>query len=305
MMQPGSNFSRGWAVATWQCFSGGHAIVCTKRGKDAGDLNLEPKVKHAAGSRRWFSSKSADTLGTTAPKTGDEAAEVEGEEVPGDEENVSPNVATPMEPRHHHITVPDINQGDDLGAVTCWNVSAGDRVEVGDVVCEIELEQFSVGVKVETSGYIAEILMEAGSEKIRHGTPIATVVHSQEDIAVYQKAQDALEEVQQEREHLAKEADELTFSWKDVLKTVSKLAEETKLSEDDASMLMSLSRHKDSDLMLAFDGCFEGTEYQGELDEELFLLQARDIVRIRRKAPEQAKATHPPEHRDPRPGDSK
>lgn len=34
-----------------------------------------------------------------------------------------------------------------------------------------------------------------------------------------------------EREHLAKEADELTFSWKDVLKTVSKLAEETKLSE--------------------------------------------------------------------------
>lgn len=110
MMQPGSNFSRGWAVATWQCFSGGDAIVCTKRGKDAGDLNLEPKVKHAAGSRRWFSSKSADTLGTTAPKTGDEAAEVEGEEVPGDEENVSPNVATPMEPRHHHITVPDINQ---------------------------------------------------------------------------------------------------------------------------------------------------------------------------------------------------
>lgn len=29
--------------------------------------------------------------------------------------------------------------------------------QVGDVVCEIELEQFSVGVKVETSGYIAEI----------------------------------------------------------------------------------------------------------------------------------------------------
>lgn len=39
--------------------------------------------------------------------------------------------------------------------------------------------------------------MQAGSEKIRHGTPIATVVHSEEDIAVYQKAQDALEELHQ------------------------------------------------------------------------------------------------------------
>ena len=31
------------------------------------------------------------------------------------------------------------------------------RAQVGDVVCEIELEQFSVGVKVETPGYLAEI----------------------------------------------------------------------------------------------------------------------------------------------------
>lgn len=29
--------------------------------------------------------------------------------------------------------------------------------QVGDVVCEIELEQFSVGVKVETPGFLAEI----------------------------------------------------------------------------------------------------------------------------------------------------
>lgn len=110
MMQRASNFSRGWTVESWQCFRGTGGSVCTNRGGDIWDLNLEPKGRYAGGGRRWFSSKSADTPSTTEPKTGDETTEVEGEEVPGDEENVSPNVATPMEPRHHHITVPDINQ---------------------------------------------------------------------------------------------------------------------------------------------------------------------------------------------------
>ena len=31
------------------------------------------------------------------------------------------------------------------------------RSQVGDVVCEIELEHFHVGVKVETPGFLAEI----------------------------------------------------------------------------------------------------------------------------------------------------
>lgn len=47
------------------------------------------------------------------------------------------------------------------------------------------------------------------------------------------------------------------------------------LCPDEASMLMSLSRHRDADLLLAFDACFEGTEYKGEIDEELFLVQVR------------------------------
>lgn len=44
---------------------------------------------------------------------------------------------------------------------------------------------------------------------------------------------------------------------------------------DDASMLMSLARQKDDDLLQAFAGCFEGPAYTGELDDELFLVQVR------------------------------
>lgn len=36
---------------------------------------------------------------------------------------------------------------------------------------------------------------------------------------------------------------------------------------------MSLARNKDSELLQAFEGCFEGDEYKGEIDDDLFLAQ--------------------------------
>ena len=36
---------------------------------------------------------------------------------------------------------------------------------------------------------------------------------------------------------------------------------------------MSLARSKDADLLQAFEGCYEGDVYLGEIDDELFLLQ--------------------------------
>lgn len=42
---------------------------------------------------------------------------------------------------------------------------------------------------------------------------------------------------------------------------------------DDASALMSLARNKDNELLQAFEGCFEGDGYKGEIDDDLFLAQ--------------------------------
>lgn len=38
---------------------------------------------------------------------------------------------------------------------------------------------------------------------------------------------------------------------------------------------MSLARKKDDDLLQAFEGCFEGDKYDGEIDDELFIVQVR------------------------------
>lgn len=47
---------------------------------------------------------------------------------------------------------------------------------------------------------------------------------------------------------------------------------------DDASALMSLARNKDSELLQAFEGCFEGDEYKGEIDDDLFLAQVSAVM---------------------------
>lgn len=36
---------------------------------------------------------------------------------------------------------------------------------------------------------------------------------------------------------------------------------------------MSLARNKDPDLLQAFEGCFDGDEYKGDINDELFILQ--------------------------------
>lgn len=42
---------------------------------------------------------------------------------------------------------------------------------------------------------------------------------------------------------------------------------------DDASILMSLARSRDGEILQAFEGCFDGDEYKGEIDDDLFLAQ--------------------------------
>ncbi|CAB1096098.1 unnamed protein product [Ectocarpus sp. CCAP 1310/34] len=47
-------------------------------------------------------------------------------------------------------------------------------------------------------------------------------------------------------------------------------------SAGESSTLMSLARNKDSELLKAFEGCFEGDEYKGDIDDDLFLAQAAE-----------------------------
>jgi pyruvate/2-oxoglutarate dehydrogenase complex dihydrolipoamide acyltransferase (E2) component len=60
------------------------------------------------------------------------------------------------------------------GTVTRWHKHVGERVEAGEVVCEVETEKVNAEVESPASGTLAEILADPGTT-VDVGVPIARI----------------------------------------------------------------------------------------------------------------------------------
>ncbi|WP_244972457.1 dihydrolipoamide acetyltransferase family protein [Paramicrobacterium fandaimingii] len=70
------------------------------------------------------------------------------------------------------ITMPRLSDTMEEGAIATWHKKAGDTVEEGDVLVEIETDKATMEYEAYESGTLAEILVEEG-ELVAIGTPIA------------------------------------------------------------------------------------------------------------------------------------
>lgn len=61
------------------------------------------------------------------------------------------------QPPHFKLILPDIGQSTKTGHVTTWRKEEGDLIKNGDVVCEVEMDQFNVGMEIDDSGFLARI----------------------------------------------------------------------------------------------------------------------------------------------------
>ena len=61
------------------------------------------------------------------------------------------------------------------GKLTKWDKKEGDKISVGDVLCEIETDKAVVGFETQEDGFIAKILMQEG-ETGEIGRPVAVIV---------------------------------------------------------------------------------------------------------------------------------
>jgi pyruvate dehydrogenase E2 component (dihydrolipoamide acetyltransferase) len=59
------------------------------------------------------------------------------------------------------------------GVLARWHVKAGDTVQAGDIIAEIETDKATMEVEAVDEGEIAEILVAAGTENVKVGAPIA------------------------------------------------------------------------------------------------------------------------------------
>ena len=80
------------------------------------------------------------------------------------------------------ILMPALSPTMETGTLATWNVAVGDAVRSGDVIAEIETDKATMEVEAVDDGVLAVILVEAGSENVAVGTPIARLAEDGEAV---------------------------------------------------------------------------------------------------------------------------
>jgi len=76
---------------------------------------------------------------------------------------------------------PTMNEGN----IVSWKKKEGDFVKAGDQLAEIETDKATVSFDSTEEGYIAKILLPAGSKKVKVGTTIAILVEDKSQIGAF------------------------------------------------------------------------------------------------------------------------
>ena len=70
--------------------------------------------------------------------------------------------------------MPSLGADMERGTVVAWNVKTGDKVQRGDIVCEVETQKGNIEVEIWQDGIIQQICVDQG-EEVPVGTTLATV----------------------------------------------------------------------------------------------------------------------------------
>ena len=79
------------------------------------------------------------------------------------------------------ILMPALSPTMEEGGLAKWLKQPGDRVETGDLLAEIETDKATMELEAIEDGIMGEILVAEGTEGVKVGTPIATLILDDED----------------------------------------------------------------------------------------------------------------------------
>ncbi|GAB2250510.1 hypothetical protein Droror1_Dr00016760 [Drosera rotundifolia] len=85
-------------------------------------------------------------------------------------------------PPHLVIGLPALSPTMSQGNIAKWRKKEGDKIAVGDVLCEIETDKATLEFEILEEGYLAKILVPEGSKDVQVGQPIAVTVEDLDDI---------------------------------------------------------------------------------------------------------------------------
>ncbi|RLV91192.1 Dihydrolipoyllysine-residue acetyltransferase [Spathaspora sp. JA1] len=89
-------------------------------------------------------------------------------------------------PPHTIINMPALSPTMTQGNIGSWAKKAGDELSPGEAIAEIETDKASMDFEFQEEGFLAKILMDAGSKDVPVGKPIAVYVEEAEDVAKFE-----------------------------------------------------------------------------------------------------------------------
>lgn len=72
-------------------------------------------------------------------------------------------------PSHNRVLLPALSPTMESGTIISWEKSEGDKLNEGDLLAEIETDKATMGFETPEEGYLAKILVPAGSKDVPIG----------------------------------------------------------------------------------------------------------------------------------------
>ncbi|KAJ9159858.1 hypothetical protein P3X46_025319 [Hevea brasiliensis] len=122
------------------------------------------------------------------PATASSGAQVEEEKSSDKDSNSEDKGTTSIKlntselPPHIVLGMPALSPTMNQGNIAKWRKKEGDKIEMGEVICEIETDKATLEFESLEEGYLAKILAPDGSKDVAVGQPIAVTVENPDDI---------------------------------------------------------------------------------------------------------------------------
>ncbi|CAG9859678.1 unnamed protein product [Phyllotreta striolata] len=93
-------------------------------------------------------------------------------------------------PKHTKVALPALSPTMELGTIISWDKKEGDKLNEGDLLAEIETDKATMGFETPEEGYLAKILVQAGTKDVPIGKIVCIIVENQADIAAFKDYKD-------------------------------------------------------------------------------------------------------------------
>ncbi|KAJ0174584.1 hypothetical protein K1T71_009692 [Dendrolimus kikuchii] len=93
-------------------------------------------------------------------------------------------------PSHIKVNLPALSPTMESGSIISWAKKEGDKLNEGDLLCEIETDKATMGFETPEEGYLAKILLPAGTKGVPVGKLLCIITESEADVAAFKDFKD-------------------------------------------------------------------------------------------------------------------